>query len=101
MSPRTGRPKSESPRTNQISTRMTDEELNRLDDYCAKHQKERASTVRTAVIEFLTGTKKNKAPPHNYQSPGEALNTTRGSLRQIHYSMGRFLLQGKGKKNGR
>ena len=53
MSPRTGRPKSESPRTNQISTRMTDEELKRLDDYCAKHEKERASTVRAAVIEFL------------------------------------------------
>ncbi len=53
MSPRTGRPKSESPKQHQISTRMDDKELARLDEYCKRENKQRANTVREAVLEFL------------------------------------------------
>lgn len=53
MSPRTGRPKSNDPKQHQISVRMNDSEIERLDAYCEKKGKQRANTVREAVIEFL------------------------------------------------
>ncbi len=53
MSPRTGRPKSNDPKQHQISVRMNDSEIERLDAYCEKNGKQRANTVREAVIEFL------------------------------------------------
>ena len=42
---------------------------------------------------FWIGTKKNKALAPTYHSEANALNTTRESLRQIHYSTAAFLLQ--------
>lgn len=53
MSPRTGRPKLDDPKQHQISVRMNDSEIERLDAYCEKAGKQRANTIREAVVEFL------------------------------------------------
>lgn len=53
MSPRTGRPKSDDPKLHQVSVRMNDSEIARLDRYCENTGEQRANTVRKAVVEFL------------------------------------------------
>lgn len=49
MSPRTGRPKIENPKTNDIKVRLDDETHNRLLDYCAKHKISKAETIRRGI----------------------------------------------------
>ena len=49
MSPRTGRPKAENPKTNVIRVRLDDATTERLDGYCAKHGNTRAEAVRQGI----------------------------------------------------
>ncbi len=60
MSPRTGRPKSDNPKTNDIKVRVDDETLKALNDYCYNNNQTRAEVIRKAIIQFL-GKKKNRA----------------------------------------
>lgn len=53
MSPRTGRPKSDNPKTNDIKVRVNDETLRTLNDYCYKNNQTRAEVIRKAIIQFL------------------------------------------------
>lgn len=57
MSPRTGRPKAENPKTNIIRVRLDDETTWRLDEYCAKHSVTRADTVRQGIELLLADEK--------------------------------------------
>jgi len=49
VSPRTGRPKAESPKRNDIKVRLDDVMANKLDDYCEKHKVTRAEAIRTGI----------------------------------------------------
>lgn len=49
MSPRTGRPKAENPKTNVIRVRLDDDTTERLDEYCVKHDTTRAEAVRQGI----------------------------------------------------
>ena len=53
MSPRTGRPKSDNPKTNDIKVRVNDETLKALNDYCYNNNQTRAEVIRKAIIKFL------------------------------------------------
>lgn len=57
MSPRTGRPKAENPKTNIIRVRLDDETTWRLDEYCAKHIVTRADAVRQGIELLLANGK--------------------------------------------
>ncbi len=52
MSPRTGRPKSDNPKSTQLSVRLDDETLRKLDTVAAKNSESRVQTIRRG-IEFL------------------------------------------------
>lgn len=54
MSPRTGRPKVEKPKQNDIKVRLDDETKGRLDRYCAAHGITRAEAIRRGVHLLLT-----------------------------------------------
>lgn len=49
MSPRTGRPKAENPKKNDVKVRLDDETSKRLDDYCEKHTITRAEAIRRGI----------------------------------------------------
>lgn len=49
MSPRTGRPKAEKPKNNDVKVRIDDETVKRLDDYCIEHQITRAEAIRRGI----------------------------------------------------
>ena len=49
MSPRTGRPKRENPKKNDVKVRLDDETSKRLDDYCNIHSITRAEAIRRGV----------------------------------------------------
>ena len=49
LSPRTGRPKADNPRRNDIKVRVNDETMQRLDAYCAKHGIKRAEAIRRGL----------------------------------------------------
>lgn len=49
MSPRTGRPKSNNPKRNDVKVRLDDEAAKRLDEYCAKHDITRAEAIRQGI----------------------------------------------------
>lgn len=49
MSPRTGRPKAENPKSNDIKVRLDDETKTRLDEYCEKHGMTRAEAIRQGI----------------------------------------------------
>ena len=53
MSPRTGRPKSDNPKSHDIKVRVDDETLKVLDDYCKRNNETRAKVIRKAIIHFL------------------------------------------------
>lgn len=53
MSPRTGRPKAENPKTNVIRVRLDDDTTERLDEYCVKHDTTRAEAVRQGIDMLL------------------------------------------------
>lgn len=49
MSPRTGRPKAENPKSNDVKVRLDDEMTKRLDAYCEKHKTTRAEAIRRGI----------------------------------------------------
>lgn len=54
MSPRTGRPKVENPKCNDIKVRLDDETTKRLDEYCAKNKITRAKAIRNGINLLLS-----------------------------------------------
>ena len=49
MSPRTGRPKSENPKTTQLAVRLDDETLKQLDEVAEKNSETRVETIRRGI----------------------------------------------------
>jgi hypothetical protein len=49
MSPRTGRPKAENPKKNDLKVRLDDETMTKLDLYCTEHSITRAEAVRRGI----------------------------------------------------
>lgn len=49
MSPRTGRPKVENPKKNDVKVRLDDKTSKKLDDYCEKHSITRAEAIRRGI----------------------------------------------------
>lgn len=49
MSPRTGRPKAENPKANDVKVRLDDATKERLDRYCEAHGITRAEAIRRGV----------------------------------------------------
>lgn len=49
MSPRTGRPKAENPKKNDVKVRLDDETTERLDKYCSEHIITRAEAIRQGI----------------------------------------------------
>ena len=49
MSPRTGRPKAENPKSNDLKVRLDDETTKRLDEYCETHSITRAEAIRRGI----------------------------------------------------
>ncbi len=58
MSPRTGRPKAEKPKTIEVKARIDEETNNRLVDYCEKNGTSRTEVVRKGIDMVLGETKK-------------------------------------------
>ena len=50
MSPRTGRPKSENPKSNPLHVRLDDKTLKILDDYCGRTGKKRTEAIRDGIL---------------------------------------------------
>ena len=61
MSPRTGRPKAEKPKTVEVKARIDEETNTRLEKYCEEHAVTRTDVVRKG-IETVLGQKKKKQP---------------------------------------
>ena len=55
MSPRTGRPKAENPKANDVKVRLDDETTKKLDAYCTAHGITRAEAIRRGIHLLLTG----------------------------------------------
>lgn len=53
MSPRTGRPKIENPKKNDIKVRIDDSTLELLDEYCGVYGITRAEAIRQGVLLLL------------------------------------------------
>ena len=53
MSPRTGRPKAENPKTNDIKVRIDDATHKRLLEYCAANNITKAEAVRKGILLLL------------------------------------------------
>ena len=49
MSPKTGRPKSENPKSNRITVRIDDETMKTLNEYCLKENVEKAEAIRRGI----------------------------------------------------
>ena len=56
MSPRTGRPKVENPKTNDLKVRINDDTMKKLDSYCLENNITRAEAIRRG-IHLLLGNK--------------------------------------------
>ena len=56
MSPRTGRPKVENPKTNDLKVRIDDDTMKKLDLYCLENNITRAEAIRRG-IHLLLGNK--------------------------------------------
>jgi len=49
MSPRTGRPKAENPKSNDVKVRLDDETNTKLNNYCTEHGITRAEAIRRGI----------------------------------------------------
>ena len=49
MSPRTGRPKADKPKNNDVKVRLDDEMAQKLAEYCAAHGITRAEAIREGI----------------------------------------------------
>lgn len=54
MSPRTGRPKVENPKNNDVKVRLDNETTQRLEKYCEKHNVTRAEAIRKGIHILLS-----------------------------------------------
>ena len=63
MSPRTGRPKANNPKRNDVKVRLDDEATKRLDEYCAKHDITRAEAIRQGIDLLFNKKSETAAPP--------------------------------------
>lgn len=54
MSPRTGRPKADNPKRNDIKVRLDDETSRKLDDYCLQNEITRAEAIRRGIHLLLS-----------------------------------------------
>lgn len=50
MSPKTGRPKAENPKSNPIHVRLDDKTLAILDEYCKENKKKRTEGIRDGIM---------------------------------------------------
>lgn len=57
MSPRTGRPKAENPKTIEVKARIDEETNERLVDYCKRNKTNKTEVVRKG-IDMVLGNKK-------------------------------------------
>ena len=58
MSPRTGRPRVDKPKNNDVKVRLDDETTKKLDDYCDEHNITRAEAIRPLItLRSTNGTK--------------------------------------------
>jgi len=53
LSPRTGRPKAESPKSIDIKVRIDDDTNKNLTNYCKKHDLTRAEVIRMGLLKLL------------------------------------------------
>lgn len=53
MAARSGRPKSENPKRNDIKVRLDDETTRRLDQFCVVHNLTRAEVIRRGLAKIL------------------------------------------------
>ena len=58
MSPRTGRPISDNPKQIRVETRMTKDELEKLDYCCKVSEKTRSEIIRAGINETYNNLKK-------------------------------------------
>ena len=58
MSPRTGRPKSDNPKTNDIKVRIDNDTLQKLIAYCEEHRISKAEAIRQGIHLILSTSKK-------------------------------------------
>lgn len=58
MSPRTGRPKADNPKRNDIKVRLDDETSRKLDNYCLQNEITRAEAIRQGIHLLLSKNKK-------------------------------------------
>ena len=49
MSPRTGRPKAENPKSNDLKVRLDDQTKQKLDEYCKAQEITRAEAIRRGI----------------------------------------------------
>lgn len=49
MSPRTGRPKVDNPKNNDVKVRLDDKTKKQLDDYCFRNKETRAGAIRKGI----------------------------------------------------
>ena len=49
MSPRTGRPRVDKPKNNDVKVRLDDATTKKLDDYCDEHNITRAEAIRQGI----------------------------------------------------
>ena len=61
MSPRTGRPKAEKPKTIEVKARIDEETNKRLVDYCKKNDTNKTEVVRNGIDMVLGETKKEQS----------------------------------------
>lgn len=54
MAPRTGRPKAENPKRNDIKVRLDDETTVKLDKYCQENNVTRAEAIRQGIHLLLS-----------------------------------------------
>lgn len=54
MSPRTGRPKVDNPKNNDVKVRLDNETARRLDEYCFVNKITRAEAIRKGIYLLLT-----------------------------------------------
>lgn len=57
MSPRTGRPKAENPKSNDVKVRLDDATMTLLDAYCEKYEITRAEAIRRGIHLLLVSEK--------------------------------------------
>ena len=58
MSPRTGRPKIENPKSDRITVRLDSENVSTLEKYCAQENVEKAEAIRRGIKKLEVDIKK-------------------------------------------